>query len=71
MSSNDEKDREPTHYVLKAQSGSYRVTLNLVTSVSTSANASFEKLVGVSGCSGVTVAGLQNRLRTRQLGEGD
>src|ERR1700737_950287 len=25
----------------------------------------------VSACSGVTVAGLQNRLRTRQLGEGD
>jgi len=43
------KERERAHYVLNAEPGAVRiamnpVTLDLVTSVSTSANASFDKM---------------------------
>jgi len=46
MSSDKEEDRELTRYVLEAEPGHFRVTPGLVTSISTSANATFDKLVG-------------------------
>jgi hypothetical protein len=42
-----EQDKELHHYVMKIEPGKYEVTVNLVTSVSTTANASFDKFVGV------------------------
>jgi hypothetical protein len=43
--SEQEKQTEPNHYVLDAERGKYEVTINLVTQVSTTANASFDKYV--------------------------
>ena len=40
----ERSDREENQYVLKAERGDDCVTLNLITSVSTSTNVSFEKL---------------------------
>jgi len=42
-----EQNKEPLHYILNAEPGKYEVTVNLVTSVSTTANASFDKFVSV------------------------
>lgn len=44
MSADERKEREPVLYVLNAEPGENRVTLNLITSISTSANATFDKL---------------------------
>jgi hypothetical protein len=42
--SSERSDREEDFLVLNAEPGDYRVTLNLIMSVSTSTNVSFEKL---------------------------
>ncbi len=46
MSSKEKQSQEPVHHVLEAEPGDFRVTLNLITAISTTANASFDKLVG-------------------------
>jgi hypothetical protein len=42
--SSERSDREQDEYVLKAERGDDCVTLNLIASISTSTNVSFEKL---------------------------
>lgn len=41
------KSEPPRNYVLNIETGKYTVTVGLVTAVSTTANASFDKLVSV------------------------